>query len=128
MVTGLYAALFMLFQFGLTLRVARSRMATKTILGDGGDDEMAKRIRAHGNFVETVPIAILLMLIAELSGAPFWALHIVGIALLIGRSMHVVAILKSNLKIRAPAMYITAFSWFVGGALCVWTAVINMLG
>jgi uncharacterized membrane protein YecN with MAPEG domain len=128
MVTGLYAALFMLFQFGLTLHVARNRMATKTSLGDGGDSEMAKRIRAHGNFVETVPIAIILMLIAELSGAPFWGIHLVGVALLIGRGMHVTAILKPNVKRRALAMYITAFSWFVGGGLCVWTAVVNMLG
>ena len=128
MVTGFYAALFAIIQYGLTLHVVKRRVAKQVSLGDGKDDELTRRIRAHANFVETVPIALIVMLVAELSGAPYWTLHIVGALLLIGRALHFVAITQNNIKLRPPAMYFTIFSWFAGAALCMWTAIAAMFG
>lgn len=48
----------------------------------------AKRIRIHGNAVEYIPIAIVLMLFMEMNGAETWMVHICGIVLLAGRLMH----------------------------------------
>ena len=128
MVTGIYAALFAVFQFVLTLNVVRRRRSAKVSLGDGGDEDLSRRIRAHGNFVETVPILLIMMVIAELSGSPYWALHAVGMCMLLSRGMHFYAIMNEDFKVRPPAMYLTGVAWFGAGALCVWTAVTTLLG
>ena len=128
MVTGLYSALFAIIQYGLTLHVVKRRVAAKISLGDGGDEELIRRMRAHCNFVETVPILLILMLIAELSGAPYWAVHAVGVCMFIGRVMHFYAIKNESFRIRAPSMYLTVFAWFGGAALCMWTAIAAMFG
>jgi MAPEG family len=55
-ITSLFAALLALLLFTLTMTVIVTRMTTKTDLGDGDNPLMFRRIRAHGNFVEYVPM------------------------------------------------------------------------
>ena len=43
----------------------RMRGAKKIYLGDGGDPEMLAAIRAHGNFIEFVPLCLLLIYFAS---------------------------------------------------------------
>lgn len=122
MISGLYAAIFALIQLWLTICVVKVRVKDEISLGDGGNDELVRRMRAHGNFVETVGIVILLMLIAELSGAPFWALHILGALMLVGRILHAVGILKDVMRARFIGMNMTAIAFALGAALCLWTS------
>ena len=51
------AAVFGLLHVIFTLRVGDYRFKSKISLGDGGDRELRNRVRAHGNFIENVPIA-----------------------------------------------------------------------
>src|SRR5579862_5269001 len=46
----------------LTIHVGRVRSAKQIFLGDGGDREMLTAIRAHANFIEFVPLALILIL------------------------------------------------------------------
>ena len=80
---GLLGALAVL----LTLNVGRMRGRKKIFLGDGGDPEMIKAIRAHGNLIELTPLILLLI----------WLLHgpqshlvadILAIALVVARVLH----------------------------------------
>ena len=87
-ITPLYAGLLALLFLVLTFRVIGYRRSRRLNLGDHGDKEMLKRIRAHGNFAEYTPLGLLLLLLAELQGAPALALHLTGIALLAGRIAH----------------------------------------
>lgn len=87
-VTPLYAGLIALIFMVLSYRVIFYRRANKLSLGDYGDKALLARIRAQGNCGEYAPIALLLLLIIELQGAPAVALHILGLMLLIGRLMH----------------------------------------
>jgi len=87
-ITSIYAALLGLIFAVITLRVAQQRYAKKQSLGDGGDKQFSKLIRGHGNFAETVPLALILLVLLELQGASAILLHILGIALVIGRVMH----------------------------------------
>ena len=87
-ITALYAALLGLLVLLLGLRVVHGRWTRRIGLGDGGDAELTRRIRVHGNFVENVPLAVVLLLLLELTGvAPAW-LHGFGIALVAGRVLH----------------------------------------
>ncbi|MDR3385506.1 MAG: MAPEG family protein [Rudaea sp.] len=87
-ITGLYAALSTLLIVILAVRVVLYRRAHSIGLGDGNDGELRKRIRAHGNAIEYLPIGLVLLLLLELNQtAPLW-LHVFGIALILARVAH----------------------------------------
>lgn len=87
-ITAGFAALLAIIQIAFTLRVGLFRRANSISLGDGGNDEMLKRIRAHGNFIETVPMALTLLLLNELSGTSADWLYGIGTTLVIARLLH----------------------------------------
>ena len=87
-ITALYAGLLGILMLVLALRVVAVRRATSIGLGDGGNALLFSRIRIHGNAAEYVPLALVLMLILELNGASSWWLHVLGIALVVGRLAH----------------------------------------
>ncbi|EOD81422.1 membrane-associated protein [Grimontia indica] len=79
-------------------------------LGDGNEKLLNKAIRAHGNFAEYVPFALLLLLMVELQleqQSPY--LHVLGITLLVGRLLHAYAVSQPNepLKFRVYGMLLT---------------------
>jgi len=87
-VTVIFIALFAFLQIPATVAVGLRRAQTGIQFLDEGDQVLLKRMRAHGNYTETVPMALLAMAAAELSGAPSLLLWSVGGALLIGRLLH----------------------------------------
>ena len=87
-VTSLYAGLLALVFLALSVRTIAVRRAARVPVGDGGNKLLLRRMRAHGNFAEYVPIALILLALAEAGGAHHLILHAVGLALLVGRSVH----------------------------------------
>ena len=87
-ITALYAALLGLLVLVLAVRVVQGRWSNRIGLGDGGQADMTRRIRVHANLVETVPVALILLLLLELTGAGATWLHGFGIALVVGRLLH----------------------------------------
>ncbi len=87
-ITAFYAAILGLVHFGLTGWVVAGRGQYKAIHGDGGNDGLSKRIRAHANFVEYVPLILLLMAFLESSGGNRTALRVMLIALVVARVLH----------------------------------------
>ena len=88
MVTPLYAGLLALLLILLSVRVIHARRGQKVSLGDGGNPVMLRIIRGHSNFVEYVPLALLLMAILEISRHSIYVLHALGILLVMGRLLH----------------------------------------
>lgn len=87
-VTPIYAALTALIFLVLSWRVILYRRANKLSLGDSGDKNLLKRMRAQANCGEYAPIALLLILMVELAGAPATAVHVLGLMLVAGRAAH----------------------------------------
>ena len=83
-----YAALLGLLAVVLTIRVILNRVKHKVTTGDGGNQQLAQAIRAHGNFTEQAPLALLLMMVAEASGAAPTMVHVLGVALLVSRVLN----------------------------------------
>ncbi len=83
-----YAAALALIFVGLSVRVIRGRGLHEVNLGSGGVDDMERRIRAHGNFAEYVPLTLVLIMIDEMRGLPPLAVHGLCLCLLIGRLSH----------------------------------------
>lgn len=86
--SSLYIGLAALLLLVLSLRVIQLRYRYRTEIGDGGHAELARAIRVQANFVEYVPMALLVILMADLVGHAKWTVHVMGIALLVGRVAH----------------------------------------
>jgi len=95
MITAIYAALLALMYVGLAFYVIRQRFKLRVGLGDGGQPELIKAIRIHGNFAEYVPFVLVLMLILESQQVPVWQLQLVGGLIVAGRLLHLVGLLSS---------------------------------
>lgn len=87
-ITALYAGLLGLAYVPLGWRVARMRFKYRVGIGDGGNKDLARAIRVHGNFGEYVPLALVLLLVVELLGSSAWAVHVLGIWLVVARIAH----------------------------------------
>lgn len=62
------AAAAALLNILLAMRCGRARMKAKVSVGDGGDAWLIKRMRAHANYTEFTPFALILILVLELTG------------------------------------------------------------
>ena len=87
-VTPLYAGVLALWFLVLSYRVIQRRRASRVSLGDGGDTALQRAIRGQANFAEYVPLALLLLLIIELSRFSIYVVHLIGIVLVIARLLH----------------------------------------
>ncbi|GIK87919.1 MAG: MAPEG family protein [Burkholderiales bacterium] len=113
-VTALYAGLVGVLLLVLAALVSRLRRARRVGLGDGGDRDLQRAIRVHGNAVEWAVPGVLLLLVAELNRAHPWLLHLCGVALVAGRVLHAAGLTRTAG---------VSFGRFVGSGLS-WTAVL----
>lgn len=72
----------------LSIVIGGLRGKLKISIGDGGDQRMIRAMRGQANFVENVPITLLMLVVMALMGAPAWSIHILGLTLVVGRVMH----------------------------------------
>ncbi len=95
-VTMLYAALLGILLITLSWGVSKVRLREHVSLGAGEVSDLESAIRAHGNFIEYVPFALILLMLAESAAAQSWLLHTLGASLLAGRLLHAYGIRQSG--------------------------------
>ena len=91
-ISGLYAALGALLIIALAVRVIWLRNTERVGIGTGGNERLARAIRAHANAIEYLPIALLLLLILDLDQTQPWLLHLLGIVLIVARVLHAIGL------------------------------------
>lgn len=95
LVTPLYAGFLALLLVVLSALVVRQRVVVHKA-GKGADEERLNRaMRVQANFIEYVPLALILMLCAELQGAPAAAVHTMGITLVVARLAHAIGMSRT---------------------------------
>lgn len=116
--TPIYAGILAILFIFLSARVIEARRSIGVALGDGGDRQLLRRQRAHANFSEYVPIALILLALVELQGMPHWLLHATGAALLLGRLSHAYALSHEPepMRFRVLGMLLT-FAALLTGAI-----------
>lgn len=87
-ITALYAGISALIILGLAILVVTQRLRSGVGVGVGDDDRLLRTVRMHGNAVEYIPLCLLLIAMLEANGAPGWYLHLLGLALVVGRLAH----------------------------------------
>lgn len=90
-----FAALHALLLLLLVVPIVRMRLGRNIGIGDGGDARMSRLIRVQANFVEYVPIALLLLLMLELGGLSATWLWSFGGTLLLARMLHAFGLSRS---------------------------------
>ena len=120
-ITALFAGLLALLFVGLAVRVIGARRGARVSIGDGGDKTLTRRVRVHGNFAEYVPMALVLMGLAESMGAWKPTLWLTGAALLIGRLLHAYGVSQINetLAFRITGTALTFTAILLAGVLCL---------
>ena len=89
-ITILYAGLLGLISIALAVIIGRVRGRTGVSIGDGGNAEVIVAMRRQANFVEIVPLALILIGLLELNGVGNGAVHGLGAGLFIARICHAI--------------------------------------
>jgi uncharacterized membrane protein YecN with MAPEG domain len=96
MTSSLYIALCGFLYIVLGIHVIRGRRLYRVVVGDGGNVNMLRRIRAQGNFAEYTPIFLILLFVSEISGLRPFCVNLFGLVYLIGRMIHTYGLLEAE--------------------------------
>ena len=123
-ITAFYASLLALILVGLSGWVIAGRGAKNTMLGDGGDATMTRRIRAHANFIEYVPLALLIIALLEGSGASRGFVRVLLLILLVARILHPFGMIAPD---KSPQQLACRGGGIVGTLLVLLVAALDLL-
>ena len=87
-VTLTIAAGAALVNMWLMIRCGQARSKGGVSIGDGGDEFLIRRMRAHANFVESAPFVLVLLAALEATGGTNNWLWGLGILYIVGRLAH----------------------------------------
>ncbi|HAB75160.1 MAG TPA: hypothetical protein DCE46_13595, partial [Pantoea sp.] len=110
MVSALYVVLGVLMVMKFALDVVRYRRHYRVAFGDGGFHDLRVAMRIHGNAVETIPLALLLLVMMEMNGADMWMMHLTALLFFVGRVLHAQGLRRSALAGRKYGMMLTLFA------------------
>jgi len=97
-VTGFYAAILGMMFVVLRVYVTIERAKTGISILHGDNIVLAEKMRRFGNFIETVPFALILLAMVETAGASTALLHGVGAMLVASRALHPFGLTNENGK------------------------------
>jgi uncharacterized membrane protein YecN with MAPEG domain len=116
-VTSLLAGLFSLLMVPLSLQVSARRVkANVASLGDGRDEILHRRIRAHGNFIEYAPTALIAVGLIEHSAGATLFVWCLASAFFLSRIGHAVGLLyMSTPALRGASMLVQHAAFLAAG-------------
>jgi len=82
------AAAAAIINLWLSMRCGQVRMQEKILIGDGGNERLTARMRAHANFIENTPLVLVLIAGIELTGKGMPWVAYLGALFMLGRVSH----------------------------------------
>ena len=129
-ITLMYASILALFALVLSFRAGtfRGKSGISVLHGEPQNMELAERVRVHQNFLEYVPIVLILMGAIELTGGNHWFLFIVGDLLFLARIAHAIGLKHDNMAhkgraIGAGGTALLTLACVIYGLMLSWNAV-----
>ena len=118
---AIYAGVNILLLLVLAVLVVAGRRKHKIRLGDAGNQDFLRAVRAHANAAEYIPAGLVGLLFVALMepATPLWLLHAAGISLTVGRIFHAIGLHTGVLNAgRMLGMVLTWASYLLlGGGL-----------
>lgn len=122
-VTATSAAILTLLIVLLAVRIALYRMRHRVGVGDGGDPRLLRRIRAHGNAAEFVPLGLVLLLVLELWQGMSTGLVVAAGVFTLARLLHALGLSRSG-GASLPRMLGASLTFLALTAMSVWLLVL----
>lgn len=94
--TAQIASVLALLQVILMMLVVRNRFQTQIGIGFGDNNILERRIRVHGNFIENVPIFLILLGLLEMLGMTQGVIAGLGFLFLLLRIAHALGLSKTS--------------------------------
>lgn len=108
----------------LSIRIGMVRSAQKISVGDGGCEELIRRMRAQANFIENTPIVLILIGAIEAARGPNPWLTGVAALYILGRVAHGVGM--DGGKLAVGRMIGTLITMLAQVGLAVWAVTIAL--
>ena len=127
---ALYAGVNILILLVLAVLVIAGRRRHKIVLGDGGNAEFNRAVRAHANAAEYIPAALVGLVALALfdPATPLWLIHSAGLSLTLGRILHAVGLHTGALNLgRALGVTLTLLSYLLIGAGLIYAGLSQQL-
>ena len=126
-IVPVYSAVLALMYIALSARVIQIRRSAKVAIGTRGNVRLERATRVHANFAEYVPFALLLAAFVEMQSRPAWLIHLLCLALLVGRVIHAYGVSQEheNYRLRTAGMA-TTFAVFAVIALLLLTRAVEL--
>lgn len=119
-VTSFLAAAFALMLVALSTYVSMWRRSLNIAFGDGNNDTLRRRIRAHANFAENAPLLLIVTAVLEIGQATQWVVGLIAIVFMVARVLHAFAILFGrDAKLRAAAMLLQHLTTVIGAVYLI---------
>lgn len=125
-IVGLYVGLNALLLLVLAYNVGGRRGAQKQLQpGDMGDSALTRAIRAHGNYTEHAPMALLILLMLALLGFMPMVLHLYGGVFTAGRVLGAFGMMRERHPnaLRFTGNLVTGLALLGGGGALIVCAV-----
>lgn len=123
-IAALTAAFLALMQTILMVTVGNRRRASSISFGDGGDPDMLRIMRRHGNFIENAPMVLILLSLLEILGGGQTVVLGLAILFVVTRISHAIALSSANspLAFRVIGALGTLISLVGGAGALAWQA------
>lgn len=104
----------------LSQKLTSSNIASEALL--------QRKIRAHGNFVEYVPLGLLFIVALELMRSPTWLLWLLGGTLTLARIIYAWGVIKTYGPSigRAVGFFATWFVYILGSTACIYYGFVGL--
>ena len=99
-ITLLYASIFAIFALVLSFRAGslRGKAGISVLYGDPPNMELVEKVRGHQNFLEYVPLFLIVFGAIELAGASAMFLYVVGDLMIVARIAHAIGLKHDNMS------------------------------
>ncbi|MFT2215066.1 MAPEG family protein [Rhizobium giardinii] len=123
-ITSIFAAFFAVALVVLSFQISVQRLKVGDMIGESADEVLRRRIRAQGNFIEYVPLGVMLLGLVEVQVAPSVAVIAIGMILAIGRGLHAIGMLSASGPVRGFGMIFTYLALLVSAGWLIATAIL----
>ncbi|WP_299666468.1 MAPEG family protein [uncultured Ruegeria sp.] len=114
-------AVFVLMSIPMAIAVGVRRAKTGILMLHGEDEGLLRLMRAHGNFIEYVPLALLALAGAEVAGTAPWLIAVCGGVLIVARLIHYFSLRATvDSKGRAIGAGLTTLTMMVLAVAILW--------
>lgn len=119
-ITACLAAAYAILMVLLSVQTSLRRATLRVAKGDGDDEVLRRRIRAHGNFSEYAALALIVLALVELSGAARINVCALAAAFLLARLLHAAGMLYlSRHALQAAGMLLQHAGFLFGAILLI---------